>query len=118
VTIARQLGLEPTTVGNFFMNARRRSMDKWRDDDTKNIQHAHNRQQDVSSGEERDRDRDRERETEREGNDSHGHYGSLHTTAMSPLGNFDDEGEMDLELENHDFLVDEHDDGDDHDDML
>ncbi|CAH2099031.1 unnamed protein product [Euphydryas editha] len=33
VTIARQLGLEPTTVGNFFMNARRRSMDKWKDDD-------------------------------------------------------------------------------------
>ena len=32
VTIARQLGLEPTTVGNFFMNARRRSMDKWRDE--------------------------------------------------------------------------------------
>merc|ERR1719336_128263 len=31
VTIARQLGLEPTTVGNFFMNARRRSMDKWRE---------------------------------------------------------------------------------------
>lgn len=33
VTIARQLGLEPTTVGNFFMNARRRSMDKWKEDD-------------------------------------------------------------------------------------
>ena len=32
VTIARQLGLEPTTVGNFFMNARRRSMDKWREE--------------------------------------------------------------------------------------
>lgn len=32
MTIARQLGLEPTTVGNFFMNARRRSMDKWRED--------------------------------------------------------------------------------------
>lgn len=32
VTIARQLGLEPSTVGNFFMNARRRSMDKWKDD--------------------------------------------------------------------------------------
>ncbi|XP_059226862.1 uncharacterized protein LOC106094859 isoform X2 [Stomoxys calcitrans] len=32
VTIARQLGLEPTTIGNFFMNARRRSMDKWVDD--------------------------------------------------------------------------------------
>lgn len=39
VTIARQLGLEPTTVGNFFMNARRRSMDKWKDDcDPKNSQ--------------------------------------------------------------------------------
>lgn len=37
VTIARQLGLEPTTVGNFFMNARRRSMDKWKDEaDAKN----------------------------------------------------------------------------------
>lgn len=35
VTIARQLGLEPTTVGNFFMNARRRSMDKWKDDEPK-----------------------------------------------------------------------------------
>jgi len=38
VTIARQLGLEPTTVGNFFMNARRRSMDKWREDDPKALQ--------------------------------------------------------------------------------
>ncbi|KFB52220.1 AGAP000061-PA-like protein [Anopheles sinensis] len=35
VTIARQLGLEPTTVGNFFMNARRRSMDKWKDESSK-----------------------------------------------------------------------------------
>lgn len=110
VTIARQLGLEPTTVGNFFMNARRRSMDKWRDDDSKNsIQHHYNRQQDVSEGGE-------ERESSNETH--HGHYGSLHTTAMSPLGNFDDEGEMDLELDNHDFLVDEHDDCDEHDDML
>ncbi|ODM98854.1 Hepatocyte nuclear factor 6, partial [Orchesella cincta] len=25
-------GLEPTTVGNFFMNARRRSMDKWKEE--------------------------------------------------------------------------------------
>lgn len=32
VTIARQLGLEPTTVGNFFMNARRRSLDKWKEE--------------------------------------------------------------------------------------
>ncbi|KAA0184093.1 hypothetical protein HAZT_HAZT000610 [Hyalella azteca] len=36
VTIARQLGLEPSTVGNFFMNARRRSMDKWKDDNEMN----------------------------------------------------------------------------------
>ncbi|XP_055605746.1 uncharacterized protein LOC129753908 isoform X2 [Uranotaenia lowii] len=35
VTIARQLGLEPTTVGNFFMNARRRSMDKWKEESAK-----------------------------------------------------------------------------------
>jgi hypothetical protein len=33
VTIAQQLGLEVATVSNFFMNARRRSMDKWRDQD-------------------------------------------------------------------------------------
>jgi hypothetical protein len=35
--IAQKLNLELTTVSNFFMNARRRSMDKWKDslDDTK-----------------------------------------------------------------------------------
>ena len=32
MTIARQLGLDPSTVSNFFMNARRRSVDKWKDD--------------------------------------------------------------------------------------
>ncbi|XP_056268859.1 hepatocyte nuclear factor 6 isoform X1 [Pseudoliparis swirei] len=32
ITIAQQLGLELTTVSNFFMNARRRSFDKWVDD--------------------------------------------------------------------------------------
>jgi len=32
VTIAKQLGLDPSTVSNFFMNARRRSADKWRDE--------------------------------------------------------------------------------------
>lgn len=31
-TIAQQLGLEVSTVANFFMNARRRSLDKWRDE--------------------------------------------------------------------------------------
>ncbi|KAM4602579.1 hepatocyte nuclear factor 6 isoform 2-T2 [Polymixia lowei] len=32
ITIAQQLGLELATVSNFFMNARRRSLDKWLDD--------------------------------------------------------------------------------------
>lgn len=32
VTIAQQLDLEVSTVANFFMNARRRSVDKWQDD--------------------------------------------------------------------------------------
>lgn len=31
-TIAQQLNLEVSTVANFFMNARRRSLDKWMDD--------------------------------------------------------------------------------------
>uniref|UniRef100_A0A146UJU3 One cut domain family member n=1 Tax=Fundulus heteroclitus TaxID=8078 RepID=A0A146UJU3_FUNHE len=34
VTIAQQLGLEVSTVSNFFMNARRRSTDKWQDGNT------------------------------------------------------------------------------------
>ncbi|XP_029654313.1 hepatocyte nuclear factor 6-like [Octopus sinensis] len=34
-TLATNLGLEVTTVGNFFMNARRRSVDKWNDDPLK-----------------------------------------------------------------------------------
>ncbi|XP_060928640.1 one cut domain family member 2 [Limanda limanda] len=32
LTISQQLGLELTTVSNFFMNARRRSLDKWADE--------------------------------------------------------------------------------------
>ncbi|XP_078718475.1 hepatocyte nuclear factor 6-like isoform X2 [Lampetra fluviatilis] len=32
ITIAQQLGLELSTVSNFFMNARRRSLDKWSDE--------------------------------------------------------------------------------------
>ncbi|CAG9855457.1 unnamed protein product [Phyllotreta striolata] len=56
VTIARQLGLEPTTVGNFFMNARRRSMDKWKDEDPKTSQgHLH---QQMSPGMDDDLDQD------------------------------------------------------------
>lgn len=34
ITISQQLGLDLSTVGNFFMNARRRSQDKWLDDNT------------------------------------------------------------------------------------
>ncbi|THD26583.1 One cut domain family member [Fasciola hepatica] len=34
-TIAQQLGLEVSTVANFFMNARRRSLDKWQEDASK-----------------------------------------------------------------------------------
>ncbi|NXV94570.1 ONEC2 protein, partial [Calonectris borealis] len=32
ITISQQVGLELTTVSNFFMNARRRSLEKWQDD--------------------------------------------------------------------------------------
>ena len=38
VSIARQLGLQPSTVGNFFMNARRRLHDKWQNCDYDNEQ--------------------------------------------------------------------------------
>lgn len=31
-TIAQQLGLDVSTVANFFMNARRRSVDRWKDE--------------------------------------------------------------------------------------
>ncbi|CAI2723368.1 unnamed protein product [Schistosoma spindalis] len=34
-TIAQQLGLQVSTVANFFMNARRRSLDKWQEDTSK-----------------------------------------------------------------------------------
>lgn len=32
LTIAQQLGLDVSTVANFFMNARRRSVDRWKDE--------------------------------------------------------------------------------------
>ncbi|XP_044742042.1 homeobox protein onecut [Chrysoperla carnea] len=54
VTIARQLGLEPTTVGNFFMNARRRSMDKWKDEDPKTMNQQMAQYSPSSSGVEHD----------------------------------------------------------------
>jgi nuclear factor 6 (one cut domain family protein 1) len=36
-TIAEQLGLKVSTVGNFFMNARRRSLDKYIDDNSQTV---------------------------------------------------------------------------------
>lgn len=36
ITISQQLGLELSTVSNFFMNARRRSLDKWQDEGSSN----------------------------------------------------------------------------------
>lgn len=34
ITIAQQLALDVTTVANFFMNARRRGADRWKDSDS------------------------------------------------------------------------------------
>ncbi|XP_062998456.1 hepatocyte nuclear factor 6 [Elgaria multicarinata webbii] len=36
ITISQQLGLELSTVSNFFMNARRRSLDKWQEEGSSN----------------------------------------------------------------------------------
>lgn len=83
VTIARQLGLEPTTVGNFFMNARRRSMDKWKDEDPKNAGQGGLHQQlspggsgleqdDPDQDHDLDHDHDHDLDTEHE-HDDHDH---------------------------------------------
>lgn len=40
ITISQQLGLDLSTVGNFFMNARRRSQDKWMDDSSDMSKHS------------------------------------------------------------------------------
>lgn len=40
ITISQQLGLDLSTVGNFFMNARRRSQDKWMDDGSDMSKHS------------------------------------------------------------------------------
>ncbi|KAH8269768.1 hypothetical protein KR018_001472 [Drosophila ironensis] len=114
VTIARQLGLEPTTVGNFFMNARRRSMDKWRDDDAKSItQSIQNRQQEQDRKDENNRQSNSQTQDlshasnhTRNNSLTNETFSSLHTTAMSPIGNFDDESDMDLELDSNDFDLD------------
>ena len=49
MTIARQLGLDPSTVSNFFMNARRRSVDKWKDDSLADDDDQHDEDDDMMS---------------------------------------------------------------------
>ena len=56
VTIARQLGLDPSTVSNFFMNARRRSVDKWKDDSMMDDDEQENNLMDGMSDDEDDDD--------------------------------------------------------------
>ena len=56
VTIARQLGLDPSTVSNFFMNARRRSVDKWKDDKAEAALHEFSEDEDFEDQHEHDLD--------------------------------------------------------------
>ncbi|KAL9906637.1 homeobox protein onecut isoform 1-T17 [Glossina fuscipes fuscipes] len=127
VTIARQLGLEPTTVGNFFMNARRRSMDKWRDDDggginVKNSADQHNSKHDTNNGNLLNKN-----SNNRNNRNNHLSPQSLHlqlSTSLSP-GNrhsleLNDDGDMDLDLDHNDFHLGGDNDDDHHksDDML
>lgn len=127
VTIARQLGLEPTTVGNFFMNARRRSMDKWRDDDggginVKNSADQHNSKHDTNNGNLLNKN-----SNNRNSRNNHLSPQSLHlqlSTSLSP-GNrhsleLNDDGDMDLDLDHNDFHLGGDNDDDHHksDDML
>ncbi|XP_043069470.1 homeobox protein onecut isoform X1 [Drosophila bipectinata] len=115
VTIARQLGLEPTTVGNFFMNARRRSMDKWRDDDIKNQTHLIQNRQQERDGQDEDRIHSLSQTQCLTTSNNHSlsnsltqdSYAHLHPTALSPLETFNDEADMELELESHDFDLEE-----------
>lgn len=48
-TIAQQLNLEVSTVANFFMNARRRSSDKWREDNDTKLPSSSSHSSDASS---------------------------------------------------------------------
>ncbi|EDV34858.2 uncharacterized protein Dana_GF15916 [Drosophila ananassae] len=123
VTIARQLGLEPTTVGNFFMNACRRSMDKWRDDDIKNQTHLIQNHQPERDGQDEDRIHSLSQTQCLTSSNNHSisnsltrdSYTHLHPTALSPLETFNEEADMELELESHDFDLEEnHGDSTDH----
>ena len=71
VTIARQLGLDPSTVSNFFMNARRRSVDKWKDERALLGKSTHaNAAADSDDDENEDDDFEEEEEEEEEAADS------------------------------------------------
>ncbi|XP_036335001.1 homeobox protein onecut isoform X2 [Rhagoletis pomonella] len=120
VTIARQLGLEPTTVGNFFMNARRRSMDKWRDDDSKGMgMHRH------GSGNRLGNNNGNNNNIHHHNyhHQQHQHLQQHHQSALSPSNrhslDLDDDPDMDLDLGHDDFdLEGENDHDPDHEDML
>ncbi|XP_063706368.1 hepatocyte nuclear factor 6 [Culicoides brevitarsis] len=85
VTIARQLGLEPTTVGNFFMNARRRSMDKWKDDDPKSSQcgmSPNSRQMEFDDDDDDDLDLDLANDSDMDSSVDHNHHNRSHDSDL------------------------------------
>ncbi|XP_046802654.1 homeobox protein onecut isoform X2 [Lucilia cuprina] len=141
VTIARQLGLEPTTVGNFFMNARRRSMDKWRDDDGNSNISGHNGGKNSSYQSNSSSNNHNQSLQNHSGHHSNSNNGSQQyiNNSRNNIGNLhlqlssshhhhhsssldlDDDGDMDLDLVHDDFeLSDNNIDDSQHqkDDML
>ena len=60
VSIAHQLGLQPTTVGNFFMNARRRLQDKWKESDHDVAANASNEDNTTEDEEAKQEDNERD----------------------------------------------------------
>uniref|UniRef100_A0A336KCQ4 One cut domain family member n=1 Tax=Culicoides sonorensis TaxID=179676 RepID=A0A336KCQ4_CULSO len=86
VTIARQLGLEPTTVGNFFMNARRRSMDKWKDDDPKSASQCglspNSRQIDFDDDDDDEMDLDLAGDSDMDSSVDHNHHNRSHDSDL------------------------------------
>ncbi|XP_054745467.1 homeobox protein onecut isoform X1 [Anastrepha obliqua] len=124
VTIARQLGLEPTTVGNFFMNARRRSMDKWRDDDSKGVGMQRHGSGSGGSGNRFSNNNSNDNDIHHHNYHHQHHHAQQHQqSAISPSNHnpldLDDDPEVDLDLGHDDFdLEGEHDHDPDNDDML
>ncbi|XP_065370762.1 homeobox protein onecut [Calliphora vicina] len=129
VTIARQLGLEPTTVGNFFMNARRRSMDKWRDDDGNSTLSGHggakssSYQSNSSSNNHNLQSQSGNHSNSNNGssqfiNNNRNNIGNIHIQLSSSQYHqdhhhsssldLDDDGDMDLDLVHDDFELSDH----------